>query len=104
MIAEGIEHDVAGPEAANNAAITATLIPLLTLGIPTSNTTAILLGAFAIGAYIATLTFFGLENTQALTALAHLTAEWTGDADLHADLRALPAARDRPAAARRRAS
>ncbi|MGP1685327.1 MAG: tripartite tricarboxylate transporter permease, partial [Giesbergeria sp.] len=34
------------PEAANNAAITATLIPLLTLGIPTSNTTAILLGAF----------------------------------------------------------
>jgi putative tricarboxylic transport membrane protein len=27
---------VAGPEAANNAAITATLIPLLTLGIPTS--------------------------------------------------------------------
>jgi len=37
---------VAGPEAANNAAITATLIPLLTLGIPTSNTTAILLGAF----------------------------------------------------------
>ena len=35
-----------GPEAANNAAITATLIPLLTLGIPTSNTTAILLGAF----------------------------------------------------------
>ena len=37
---------MAGPEAANNAAITATLIPLLTLGIPTSNTTAILLGAF----------------------------------------------------------
>ena len=37
---------VAGPEAANNAAITATLIPLLTLGIPTSNTVAILLGAF----------------------------------------------------------
>ena len=37
---------VAGPEAANNAAVTATLIPLLTLGIPTSNTTAILLGAF----------------------------------------------------------
>ena len=37
---------MAGPEAANNAAITATLIPLLTLGIPTSNTTAVLLGAF----------------------------------------------------------
>jgi hypothetical protein len=35
---------VAGPEAANNATVTAALIPLLTLGIPTSNTTAILLG------------------------------------------------------------
>ncbi len=42
----GAIEGVAGPEAANNAAVTATLIPLLTLGIPTSNTTAILLGAF----------------------------------------------------------
>ncbi len=42
----GAIQGVAGPEAANNAAITATLIPLLTLGIPTSNTAAILLGAF----------------------------------------------------------
>ena len=37
---------MAGPEASNNATVTAALIPLLTLGIPTSNTTAILLGAF----------------------------------------------------------
>ena len=42
----GAIEGVAGPEAANNAAITATLIPLLTLGIPTSNTAAVLLGAF----------------------------------------------------------
>ena len=35
-----------GPRRPNNAAITATLMPLLTLGIPTSNTTAVLLGAF----------------------------------------------------------
>jgi putative tricarboxylic transport membrane protein len=42
----GAIEGVAGPEAANNAAITATLIPLLTLGIPTSVTTAILLNAF----------------------------------------------------------
>lgn len=42
----GAIEGVAGPEAANNAAITASMIPLLTLGIPTSNTTAILLGAF----------------------------------------------------------
>ena len=37
---------VAGPEAANNAAATGVLVPLLTLGIPTSATAAILLGAF----------------------------------------------------------
>jgi putative tricarboxylic transport membrane protein len=42
----GAIEGVAGPEAANNSAITATLIPLLTLGIPTSVTTAILLNAF----------------------------------------------------------
>jgi putative tricarboxylic transport membrane protein len=42
----GAIEGVAGPEAANNASVTAAMIPLLTLGIPTSNTTAILLGAF----------------------------------------------------------
>jgi putative tricarboxylic transport membrane protein len=43
---EGAIEGVAGPEAANNAAVTGTLVPLLTLGIPTSTTAAILLGAF----------------------------------------------------------
>ena len=43
---QGAIEGVAGPEAANNATVTAAMIPLLTLGIPTSNTTAILLGAF----------------------------------------------------------
>jgi putative tricarboxylic transport membrane protein len=42
----GAIEGVAGPEAANNAAVTATLVPLLTLGIPTSVTAAILLSAF----------------------------------------------------------
>ena len=42
----GAIEGVAGPEAANNAAVTGTLVPLLTLGIPTSVTTAILLSAF----------------------------------------------------------
>lgn len=42
----GAIEGVAGPEAANNSAITATLVPLLTLGIPTSTTAAIMLGAF----------------------------------------------------------
>ena len=43
---KGAIEGVAGPESANNATVTTALIPLLTLGIPTSNTTAILLGAF----------------------------------------------------------
>ncbi len=42
----GAIEGVAGPEAANNAAITATLVPMLTLGIPTSTTAAIILSAF----------------------------------------------------------
>lgn len=42
---KGAIEGVAGPEAANNAAVTATLVPLLTLGIPTSVTAAILLSA-----------------------------------------------------------
>ena len=42
----GAIEGVAGPEAANNAAVTAALAPLLTLGIPVSSTTAILLAAF----------------------------------------------------------
>jgi putative tricarboxylic transport membrane protein len=43
---KGAIEGVAGPEAANNASVTGALVPLLTLGIPTSATAAILLGAF----------------------------------------------------------
>jgi putative tricarboxylic transport membrane protein len=42
----GAIEGVAGPEAANNAAATGTLVPLLALGLPTSATAAILLAAF----------------------------------------------------------
>lgn len=44
----GIIEGVAAPEAANNAAVGGTLIPLLTLGIPGSGTTAVMLGALAL--------------------------------------------------------
>jgi putative tricarboxylic transport membrane protein len=44
----GAIEGVAGPEAANNAAFSGVLVPLLTLGIPTSATAAILLVAFQI--------------------------------------------------------
>ncbi len=42
----GAIEGVAGPEAANNATVTAAMVPLLTLGIPTSTTAAIMLSAF----------------------------------------------------------
>ncbi len=41
----GAIEGVAGPESANNAAAMGALVPMLTLGIPGSNTTAIMLGA-----------------------------------------------------------
>ena len=43
---EGAIEGVAGPEAANNAAAAGVLVPLLTLGLPTSATAAIMLAAF----------------------------------------------------------
>lgn len=43
---KGAIEGVAGPEAANNAAAAGILIPLLTLGLPTSATAAVLLAAF----------------------------------------------------------
>jgi putative tricarboxylic transport membrane protein len=42
---EGASKGVSGPEAANNATVGGALIPLFSLGIPGSGTTAILLGA-----------------------------------------------------------
>lgn len=49
---KGAIEGVAAPEAANNASTCGAFVPLLTLGIPGSGTTAVLLGAFIL---------FGLE-------------------------------------------
>jgi putative tricarboxylic transport membrane protein len=46
MFGKGAIEGVAGPEAANNASVSGNLVPLLTLGIPGSGVTAVLLGAF----------------------------------------------------------
>lgn len=43
---KGAIEGVAGPEAANNASFTGVLVPLLTLGIPTSATAAVMIAAF----------------------------------------------------------
>jgi putative tricarboxylic transport membrane protein len=44
----GAIEGVAGPEAANNASFSGVLVPLLTLGLPTSATAAVMLAAFQI--------------------------------------------------------
>jgi putative tricarboxylic transport membrane protein len=44
----GMIQGVAGPESANNAASSGAFVPLLTLGIPGSGSTAVLIGAFII--------------------------------------------------------
>lgn len=43
---KGAIEGVAGPEAANNASASGTLLPLLTLGLPTTATAAVILAAF----------------------------------------------------------
>jgi putative tricarboxylic transport membrane protein len=45
---KGAIEGIAGPEAANNASFSGVMVPLLTLGIPTSATAAIILSAFQI--------------------------------------------------------
>ena len=45
---KGAIEGVAAPEAANNAAANGSFVPLLTLGIPSSATSAVLLGAFLL--------------------------------------------------------
>src|SRR5690606_16561687 len=59
---KGAIEGVAGPEAANNAAAAGVLVPLLTLGIPTSATAAIMLAAFQQ---------FGLQPGPLLFTRAH---------------------------------
>ncbi|MCU1405336.1 MAG: hypothetical protein JWQ43_1639, partial [Glaciihabitans sp.] len=49
---KGAVEGVAGPEAANNALAVSSMIPLFTLGIPTSATVAIIAGAFTINGLI----------------------------------------------------
>jgi putative tricarboxylic transport membrane protein len=54
---KGTLRGVAAPETANNASVGGALIPLLTLGIPGSSSTAVMLGAFLV---------YGLQPGEAL--------------------------------------
>ncbi len=48
IFGKGAVEGVAGPESANNASVPGAMVPLLSLGIPGSGTTAILLGALLL--------------------------------------------------------
>jgi putative tricarboxylic transport membrane protein len=63
---------VAGPEAANNAAAAGVLVPLLTLGLPTSATAAILLAAFQGYGIQPGPTLLTTESTLVWTLIASL--------------------------------
>lgn len=64
----GAIEGVAGPETANNAYANAALIPLFTLGVPGSPTTAILMGAFMINGLVPGPTLF-VEHAQFVWAV-----------------------------------
>ena len=65
---KGAIEGVAGPETANNAYANAALIPLFTLGIPGSPTTAILMGAFMINGLVPGPTLF-VEHAEFVWAV-----------------------------------
>jgi putative tricarboxylic transport membrane protein len=68
----GAIEGVAGPEAANNAAAAGVLMPLLTLGIPTSATAAIILSAFESYGIQVGPTLFTQQSTLVWTLIASL--------------------------------
>jgi putative tricarboxylic transport membrane protein len=69
---KGAIEGVAGPEAANNAAAAGVLVPLLTLGLPTSATAAILLAAFQGYGIQPGPTLLTTESTLVWTLIAAL--------------------------------
>ena len=68
----GAIEGVAGPEAANNAAAAGVLMPLLTLGIPTSATAAIILSAFESYGIQVGPTLFTQQSALVWTLIASL--------------------------------
>ena len=69
---KGMIEGVAGPETANNAYANAALIPLFTLGIPSSPTTAILMGAFMMNGLLPGPALFKEHGDFAWAVIASL--------------------------------
>lgn len=68
----GAIEGVAGPETANNAYANSALIPLFTLGIPSSPTVAILMGAFMMNGLTPGPQLFEQQSTLVWTVIASL--------------------------------
>jgi putative tricarboxylic transport membrane protein len=68
----GVIEGVAGPETANNAYANAALIPLFTLGIPSSPTIAILMGALLMNGLVPGPSLFTQHADFAWTVIASL--------------------------------
>ena len=64
----GSPEGIAAPEAANNTVACAALIPLLSLGIPSSNSAAVLLGGFLMHGLLPGPMLF-VQSTEVVTAL-----------------------------------
>ena len=64
----GSPEGIAAPEAANNTVACAALIPLLSLGIPSSNSAAVLLGGFLMHGLLPGPMLF-VQNTEVVTGL-----------------------------------
>lgn len=68
----GVPEGVAAPEAANNSAAVCSMVPLLSLGIPGSATTAVILGAFILHGLQPGPTLFTYEKELVYTIFAGL--------------------------------
>ncbi|KUM36369.1 tripartite tricarboxylate transporter permease [Arthrobacter sp. EpRS71] len=69
---KGAIEGVAGPETANNSLAIAGMIPLFTLGVPTSATTAILMGAFIVNGLVPGPLLFQNSPDVAWTIIASM--------------------------------
>jgi len=65
---KGSPEGIAAPEAANNTVACTALVPLLSLGIPSSNSAAVLLGGFLMHGLIPGPTLF-VENAEVINGL-----------------------------------
>lgn len=65
----GVEEGIAAPEAANNAVVASSMVPLMSLGIPGNSTAALFIGALTIHGMVAGPTLFTKNPASAYLIL-----------------------------------